>query len=584
MGSIACLIAFSVCTFISLPCWADRFSQPVKYDKISFSQYQTDELHQEPIASPDGTQIAYLHVEDGEHTKRRLWIMDADGTNPRPLIVDPVPHIQAYPRWSPDGKHIVYISDRGGATGVWVIAVDGGEPRRLNQGHLGRAAFIHAAAWAPDSRHVAVDMQNAAGSLLLSYDLEGSPPDTLLARSEIYWPTWSPDGATICFNGKSHADGDLWELSLDDGSVDPLYSAGVRGAFAVYSPDGRWIAFQVDPGPQIYVMPSGGGQPFVVSEPMLFEAARTVAWGPDSKELLFSGHPQPEEGFEEHLAVMDTSGANLRIVTSYEKLVYDNSIEPPAWSPDEQTIAFSTPDTMVALISVEGGELKHLVKGVGPTFSPDGSEVAYEHDGALWSTALDAVDPYPLTMSRGDLGGSGTGGNQMQPLWSPDGESIIYRDRSTLWKVSAYGGEPRPLLEGRDWAFPVGWADSTFFFIGLTTLVDSASVNFGGISKILSRPMAEPQFLQNNPGWGTDVSSDFTFFITVERGNSSSLLFFSIDHQRLLTVDDFPDHQIRSPSISPSNTQISFYLQRPWFTHTWRADISSVLEQGGPLP
>ena len=138
--------------------------------------------------------------------------MDADGTNPRLLTVDTVPHIQAYPRWSTDGKHIAYISDRGGATDVWVIAADGVKLRRLNQGHLGRAAFIHAAAWSPDSRHVAVDLRNAAGSLLLSYDLEGLPPDTLLVTSEIYWPTWSADGTTICFNGRSHADGQLFDF------------------------------------------------------------------------------------------------------------------------------------------------------------------------------------------------------------------------------------------------------------------------------------------------------------------------------------------------------------------------------------
>ena len=564
---------------------ADSFSDPVEYDKVRFSQYQTDELHQEPIASPDGTKLAYLYVEDGDHTKRRLWIMDADGANRRPLIVDPVPHIQAYPRWSPDGRHIAYISDRGGSTGVWVVAVDGGKPRRLNQGHLGRAVFGHAADWAPDSRRLAVDMQTAAGSFLLSYELHGAPPDTLLAASQIIWPTWSADGETICFNGKSHSDGDLWSFNLEDGSLEPLYSAGIRGGFALYSPDGRWLAFQAEPGPQIYVMPSAGGQPFVVSEPTLFEAARTVAWGPDSRELFFSGHPHPKRGLQEHLAIMDTSGAGLRVIGSFDELGgISTATEPPAWSPDGRTIAFASTDTMVILVTVDSGELRHLVKGKGPTFSPDGTEIAYENNGALWTTALDAVDPYPLTLALSDVVASGAGGDRGRPMWSPSGERIVYRDRSTLWEVSAYGGEPRALLEDQGWAFPVGWVESTFVFIGLFTDVESGSATFGGIAKVPVDPPSQPQFLRNNPGWGTDVASDLTFFVTVERGRGTSLLLFNEQHQRLLPIDAFPDHQVEAPSLSPSNTEIAFFLKRPWFTHTWRADISSVLTQGGQLP
>jgi len=129
MNPIAFFLSVSVVVLFDSPCLADSFSDPVDHDNVLFSQYQTDELHQEPVLSPDGNTLAYIHVEDEDITKRRLWIMDADGSNRRPLIVDPVPHIQAYPRWSPDGRYIAYVSDHGGATGVWVVAVENGETK-----------------------------------------------------------------------------------------------------------------------------------------------------------------------------------------------------------------------------------------------------------------------------------------------------------------------------------------------------------------------------------------------------------------------------------------------------------------------
>ena len=583
MNSIAFFLSASVSLLFDTSCLADSFSDPVDHDNVLFSQYQTEELHQEPVLSPDGNTLAYIHVEDEDITKRRLWIMDADGSNRRPLIVDPVPHIQAYPRWSPDGRYIAYVSDHGGATGVWVVAVENGKPRKLSQGHLGRAVFMHAAAWGPDSRRLVVDMQNATSSFLLSYDLERSQPDTLLAASEIFQPTWSADGEKICFKGKSHSTGDFWSFSLRDNSVDPIYSAGIRGHFALYSPDSRWLAFQADPGPQIYVMPAVGGQPFSVSEPTLFEGARTVARGNDSRTLFFSGHPKPKAGMQEHIAVMDTSGAVLRVIASFDALSNVISGGTLSWSPDERTLALTIIDTTIAFIDIESGELQNVVKGKGATFSPDGGEIAYELDGALWTTALDAVDPYPLTLARSKKAGSDTGGIH-HPMWSPDGEWIVYRENSTLWEVSAYGGEPRPLLKEKEWAFPVGWVDSAYVFIGFRGDKTSDVVNMGSIAKVIVGRPSEPQWLRNNPGWGTDVASDRSFFVTVDAARGRSLRFFNDQDQWLVSINSFPNHQIQGPSLSPSNTQIAFYLRRPFFAHTWRAEISSKLDQDAPLP
>ena len=69
-----------------------------------------------PNWSPDGRQIAYEHVVPGKG--RHVYIMDADGKNPSPLLKEHQPHFnglnlvsRGFPRWSPDGKRILYFVD-----------------------------------------------------------------------------------------------------------------------------------------------------------------------------------------------------------------------------------------------------------------------------------------------------------------------------------------------------------------------------------------------------------------------------------------------------------------------------------------
>lgn len=74
-----------------------------------------------PAWSPDGSKIAFSSAGDGEGP--RIWIMDADGSNPKKLTIGD----QA--DWSPDGSKIVYTNTRLGE--IWVMNPDGSEKRKL---------------------------------------------------------------------------------------------------------------------------------------------------------------------------------------------------------------------------------------------------------------------------------------------------------------------------------------------------------------------------------------------------------------------------------------------------------------------
>lgn len=83
-----------------------------------------------PVWSPDGSKIAFSALEAGEPIQ--IWVMDADGSNPRHLTTEG----GTEPSWSPDGSKIVYsrhnsweFSDENGR--LWVMNADGSGKRQL---------------------------------------------------------------------------------------------------------------------------------------------------------------------------------------------------------------------------------------------------------------------------------------------------------------------------------------------------------------------------------------------------------------------------------------------------------------------
>ncbi len=99
-----------------------------------------------PALDPTGATIAFVSTRSGAP---RVWLMDANGANPRPLATGSATFVpEGGPSWSPTGDRIAFTSTRTNASQVFVISVAGGEPVQLS--HEATGAFTPA--WSADGR------------------------------------------------------------------------------------------------------------------------------------------------------------------------------------------------------------------------------------------------------------------------------------------------------------------------------------------------------------------------------------------------------------------------------------------------
>ena len=269
----------------------------------------------------------------------------------------PEPAFQEFPRWSPDGKRILYY-DFGivrydpetrqaqhdpAQRGIWLMDVDSGEKRKLLS-----AGY---ADWSPDGSSVVFE----AGAQIYTARIAGETVDSssvvqLTPGGRNFFPAWSPDGEWV-IHDRSIADdfgpSGIWMVKLDGtewqhafGGVLPAWHPDGKRVLAVigvsatsietrfvqhyisdtalpdtivagrerdnmyprYSPDGRRIVFQSDW--QVWVMGADGRD----SKPLTFDQGGMPDWSPDGRRIVYIGPGNT-------VWLMDSEGQNRRQLT-----------------------------------------------------------------------------------------------------------------------------------------------------------------------------------------------------------------------------------------------------------------------------
>jgi dipeptidyl aminopeptidase/acylaminoacyl peptidase len=249
----------------------------------------------DPAWSPDGKSIAFVDnsFPDGSAaTDGDLYVMKADGTNPRKLTNSPgggkVPSPRG-PSWSPDSKKIVFAYGPNGiygAHGIYVVNANGAGLHKL----VGAGASYPA--WSPSGRKIAFALGKEP-ELLRIYAVNPDGTNRALVAAEqgehacsLVWPTWSPDGQRIAFgNAGPECSNTMGMVTRYRGPIRTL-AYDLIGAQPDWSPGGRRIVYST------YDTLSGDRRIVVLElktgRRKFLHTGTHPSWSPNSRRIVFS--------------------------------------------------------------------------------------------------------------------------------------------------------------------------------------------------------------------------------------------------------------------------------------------------------
>lgn len=215
----------------------------------------------EPQISPDGKTVVYVQGDvslEKNKTTRSLWLVSSDGKSaPRQLTNSE--KSDGHPRWSPDGKSILFESSRSGTSQLWIIDIAGGEARQLTTISTGASNGT----WSRDGKQIAfvsaIYAENSEKPFAESDklnkkkadEIEASPVKARVASKLFFrhWDEYVEDKRQHLFvasfeNGKA---GEPRDVTPGDRDANPTSSTFSSGDDFTFSPDGKFLYFTAVP-------------------------------------------------------------------------------------------------------------------------------------------------------------------------------------------------------------------------------------------------------------------------------------------------------------------------------------------------
>ncbi len=271
------------------------------------------------LTGEPGISLTRIVFARGGEERRDIHCVDFDGEGELRLTANR--QLNLFPRWSPDKRHIAFMSWREGQQGTYMLEAATGKVRVVSE--------------------------NVGSNL---------------------GPAWHPDGNELLLSLSKVGQHEIYRVGLDGRIVRRLTVSDAIEVSPCWSPNGRDIAFTSDRTgtPQLYVMQAdGSGRKRLSFEGRYNDAA---AWSPNGEKILYVSR----DGDITQLVLIDPTGENRHVLTGPEW----RNCENPSWAPDSRHAVFASDRSGVFklyVIDTVDGAIRQLTFGDQPDKTPDWS-------------------------------------------------------------------------------------------------------------------------------------------------------------------------------------------------------------------
>jgi len=444
-----------------------------------------------PAWSPKGDRIAFLR-RASENSAELFTIPALRGAENRIATISP-----EYGRnrpfnnlsWTPDGKWLAFggALSPDGARGIWLIAADGVETRRLTEAPIGGGHGDVNPVWSSDGRQMAFlreQTMNGAAVFVLPLTSDWKPDGPPRQVSSESWGVqalaWLPDARGLLFSWGGHgAPTRLRETSISPGpggiAASEFLPFGDQAAALSISRTGRVVYSAQSRDVELFEIPLSGTSHAKI--PAGFSSTfdeHTPDYSPDGARVAFAS---TRSGAEE-IWIANRDGTNALKMTS----VGGRQCSNPRWSPNGLTIVFNSRREGTAdlyILEPGSGEVHRITDDpadeIEPRWSRDGRWIYFGSNRTgryeVWRMPSAGGAATPITRQGG-----------LTATESPDERFLYYAKGSvsptSIWRVPAGGGDETRVVDGLSYPLNFVVADRGLYFVAVGSAPEQTSIDF----------------------------------------------------------------------------------------------------------
>ncbi len=410
-----------------------------------------------PLITPDGKRIVFVSDREGSYD---LYTMPIDGGEPTRLTFHNATDVPS--GFTRDSKNVLFTStramgwNRGATTEVWSVPLTGGTPTRLTFTGGNSATTpdngetLYYIAGASDSK--VAEYEGTANDRLFVQRKDHPPEEILSYRGNSREPTISADGKRLHFTREVNGSFELFFCDVDAGTCEQITNLGENGISGMsFAPDDSMVVFTW----KFYLwsldLTNREAKPTLLSIEIREDSRgdgtieRRVDQGISRANLSKDGQ-RIVFSLAGDLWLMDANGGTASPLTN-DKYTNDN----PQFSPDGRTVSFysnRSGNSDIWLMDVNGQNLRQFTKDPADEFfqswSPDGQSIVFcSTRSGNKDIWIQRIDSEAATQLTNDPA------NDDDPVFSPDGRYIAFDsgrsnpDGADIWIMDANGANQR---------------------------------------------------------------------------------------------------------------------------------------------